>query len=299
MVILVVDDNPGERDLLAQIITGWGYKVLTASSGKEALEILSSLHEVILVADWKMPEMDGLELCQRVGENFPGLNFYRILITSAPEEADVTQALSWAAEAFLFKKLKKPVDGSELQLSILVGQRILKRFSKERTDGVTKIWKREEIERRLEAELDRARREETNLGLIFIDLDHLREINNNYGHAAGDLVLRQVVKRIIHSIRSYDHAGRVGGDEFVVVSPGCLEKDLENSAKRIKQAVEDEPVKLDSGEKITATISVGVAVSTPQSFLSAKELYDMADHCLYEAKNKGRNRVEVAFSSKR
>ena len=137
-------------------------------------------------------------------------------------------------------------------------------------------------------EVLRARRERTSLGVMMLDLDHFKSINDRYGHMAGDTVLREVARRIQLCTRPYDSVGRYGGEEFLVVAPGC---DLENTkllAERLRAAISNEPIN-DAVVSISVTVSVGV--STALEGKESNQVLRATDEALYAAKIQGRNRV--------
>jgi diguanylate cyclase (GGDEF)-like protein len=125
-----------------------------------------------------------------------------------------------------------------------------------------------------------------------LDLDHFKKINDTFGHLTGDVVLREVANRIVHSVRSYDLVGRYGGEEFLVVLPACNEAEVEQSASRIRLAIASAPI-LTAGFEIPVTASIGATVLAGAAATSEKEMLLAADKALYEAKNGGRNRVSV------
>lgn len=296
--ILVVDKNKSEQKLLSRHIKGWGHEVLSIGDAKQALRIIRDTHgPIILVLDWETQGTKGLDLSYLIRNELTDMNPFIVMISGVNREDDKRQAFASGADYFL----SKPVNLADLEFAIRVGDRNLKWFYGEFMDRLTGLWDRKQIEKRLTAELNRSEREKTNLGVALIDLDHLKAINDlsEDHHSAGDDALIAVAKRTESMIRDYDEAGRWGGDEFLVVFPGCTKKNLEAKANRIKNAVGKTPLKLRSGKKIKISVSIGVAVSTPKETKSVSALIKLADSYLYKAKNRGRSRVEFAFSHKR
>jgi diguanylate cyclase (GGDEF)-like protein len=161
-------------------------------------------------------------------------------------------------------------------------------------DPLTGLWYHEEILRILERDLVRAEREGTCVGLLMADLDHFKNVNDTFGHMAGDVVLRVVAKRMLSSIRPYDAVGRYGGEEFVVVLPGCEGVCPEAIAERFRKSIESHSIDAPEG-LIPITISLGTAISCKEKRRDVNSLVRAADAALYRAKKNGRNRFEVAM----
>ncbi|HZQ19785.1 MAG TPA: diguanylate cyclase [Terriglobales bacterium] len=161
-------------------------------------------------------------------------------------------------------------------------------------DSLTGVLNRRAIRDVLRRELARCRRENQTLGVMLADVDHFKRINDHYGHGAGDAVLLTVVQRISSTLRPYDLVGRYGGEEFLIVAPGCDLELTQKLAERIRSAVGDVSVDLGS-EKVTVTLSVGVTLGTSDS--DPEFLVAAADSGMYQAKRQGRNRVEASLES--
>jgi two-component system, cell cycle response regulator len=159
-------------------------------------------------------------------------------------------------------------------------------------DSLTGILNRRAIRDVLRRELARCRRENNTLGVIVADVDHFKKINDHYGHGAGDAALVAVVQRISATLRSYDVIGRYGGEEFLIVAPGCDLQLTQKLAERIRTAVSDEPIDLGN-ESATITISLGATLGTAES--DPEFLVAMADAAMYQAKRNGRNRAETSL----
>lgn len=182
------------------------------------------------------------------------------------------------------------------QLGIAIENARLYEKTKERSllDSLTGLWNHEEIMRILEQELDRAKREGASVGVIMIDLDHFKRVNDTYGHLTGDAVLRKIAEKLRSSLRSYENVGRYGGEEFLLVVPGCDLRIAGEIAERIRKKVVAEVIDTQAGE-IAVTISLGVAVSSPERQSTVPSLVHAADLALYRAKKNGRNRMELAL----
>jgi diguanylate cyclase (GGDEF)-like protein len=159
-------------------------------------------------------------------------------------------------------------------------------------DALTGVLNRRAIRDLLRKELARCRREKNTLGIILADVDHFKKINDRYGHGAGDAVLVAAVQRISSTLRSYDVVGRYGGEEFLIIAPGCDLELARKIAERICAAVGEQPVDLGD-ENATITLSLGVTLGTAES--DPEFLVTLADTAMYQAKRNGRNRVEVGL----
>ena len=167
------------------------------------------------------------------------------------------------------------------------------------TDFLTGWHNRRYLHARLKEELARAQRQGTGLTCLLIDVDRFKQINDEHGHLAGDVALREAAQRVDAHIRGSDAAARFGGDEFVVLAPGINAEQAAVLAERIRGAVCDPPLELPDGAKVTLTVSIGIAsitLSRDEADLKAasERLLAEADSALYRAKQRGRNRVEVA-----
>jgi len=160
-------------------------------------------------------------------------------------------------------------------------------------DPLTGLYNRRESSRLLEEELERARRYNRPMALLWIDFDHFKEINDTYGHAAGDSVLRSISKLLEQSVRSVDSVGRFGGEEFVIILPEMDVKEAHETAERIRHRVSGQRYALGEGPAVPMTISVGVAVY-PDHSTDAAGLCAAADRAMYAAKSRGRNCVVMA-----
>ncbi len=296
--VLVAEDDPMFRRILQGWLESWGDRVHIAHDGTQAWQILDQeCSPELLILDWMMPGIDGLELCRRIRAGQRATYRYILLITARDERSDVLEGLEAGADDYL----TKPFTKAELQARLTVGRRILRlqddliharedlRFQATH-DGLTGAWNRDAVIGLLRREMERASRSQSHTSLLLLDLDHFKKVNDTYGHPAGDAVLKEIVLRISQVIRSYDLLGRYGGEEFAVVLPNCNHEQAVQSAERIRAAVCESPVR--AGEVlIPITVSIGAAMAS--SGTSDADLLAQADGALYRAKHAGRNRVAV------
>jgi two-component system cell cycle response regulator len=292
--VLVVDDDPIHSRQLEVTMGRWGYRVLTARNGLEALRILEERRPVqLVVADWMMPEMDGLELCRRIRSDFNDPYVYVILVTARDRRDDIVAGLDAGADDYL----AKPIHHGELQARIRAGKRIIDLQNRllaaqellrvEAThDALTGLWNRRAILANLERELHRAGRESSAVAVALMDLDHFKRVNDTHGHLVGDEVLRETARRLGGAVRPYDFVGRYGGEEFLVVAPGLDRGGAPDLAERIRRVFADAPF-VTSGPELPVTLSLGVVAV--QGAAEVRDVLATADAALYEAKEAGRN----------
>ena len=195
---------------------------------------------------------------------------------------DELGALATAVNAMLAAMQKGKAELLQAQESL--------RFHAEH-DSLTGVLNRRAIRDVLRKELARCRREDQTLGVIVADVDHFKKINDHYGHGSGDAALVSVVQRISATLRPYDVIGRYGGEEFLIIAPGCDLQLTQKLAERIRMAVCDEPVDLGN-ESTTVTVSLGATLGTAES--DPEFLVEVADAAMYQAKRNGRNRAETS-----
>ena len=246
-----------------------------------------------------MPGLDGVDICRRERQLARERYTYLLLLTSKTTKTDIIEGLQAGADDYVCK----PVDLSELKLRLRAGCRIVNlqeklfdacRALKQQAthDQLTDLWNRRAVNEFLVQELSRAGRDGTFVGIVLADVDHFKLINDTYGHSAGDGVLRQVARRLKSELRDYDRIGRYGGEEFLVVLPGCTTDAAVKQAERLRSAVEESPFVV-SGHRLAVTISAGVAVDEGAKHGDVNSLLQSGDLALYRAKHSGRNRVEL------
>lgn len=304
MKILIADDDPIVRQLLETSIANWGYEVVAVEDGDGAWEVLDQPDAPRLaILDWVMPNRDGVAICQDIRTRRDHPYTYLVLLTSKNGKSEMIEGLNAGADDYL----TKPVDLNELRVRLQSGQRILTLqadlvaardalYQQAMHDALTGLLNRAAIAQALEQELMRAARQHTPLGVIVADLDHFKQVNDRYGHLAGDRVLMETAQRIRAVVRPYDRVGRYGGEEFLILCPGCTEQDAVQVAERIRKSIEHHPIEISSQETITVTICLGVTASGADEAQDPTLLVQYADRALYQAKDRGRNRAEVMMA---
>ncbi len=288
---MIAEDNPILSRNLARNISNWGYKVITARNGLEAWNLILKNNIRLAILDWMMPGIDGINLCRKIREELPKNKseyVYTILLTGKNQQKDIIEGLSSGADDYMIK----PANLLELKVRIMNGSRIIdledKRIQLATTDSLTNLWNRRKIFEFFEEELDRRGREHIAVGVIMIDIDNFKQINDNYGHSAGDKVLSEVAFRLKNSLRRYDKIGRYGGDEMLIVLPNCDHDNVISIAERLRHIVCSKKTKTSAGN-LKITISLGGVSTQYLKEISLEKLLDISDKALYQAKKKNRN----------
>ena len=301
MRVLIAEDDVTSRMLLKRVLESWGYEVIVTKDGAEAWEALRVPDGPRLaILDWMMPQMDGVDVCRRVRAEETLQPPYLILLTALGNKESVVTGLDAGADDFV----RKPYDPDELRARLAVGRRLVELNDEllgaqhaleilARTDTLTGVLNRGAIVGELEREAARAARKGDLLGLGMLDIDRFKLVNDTHGHAAGDAVLCEIVRRVLGVMRPYDAFGRFGGEEFLVIVPGCGEKELRDVLERIRRAVSRTPI-VAEGHEVAVTVSLGGVVRGRDS---ADRLIARADDALYTAKEQGRDRVVLAMAA--
>jgi len=315
--VLIVDDDPATVRLLSKHLTDGGHTVLTASNGREAMRVLLSEAPPIVITDWAMPEMSGLELCRAIRKH-EGLGFvYVIVLTAQPQDDHIVEAFEAGADDYL----SKPVNFKALLARMWAGQRIVQlqedlekrnrqvqRFNAQMEianselavaneklhilateDELTGLTNRREAMARLADIWALSVRQEVPCSCVLLDIDHFKKVNDTYGHDVGDLVLKEVAGALNRSARRGEMVARIGGEEFLVLCPGSDMEAAACAAERLRRVIEELRIERDD-LRIEVTISLGVAHRSA-SVKDSESLLKTADQALYEAKRSGRNRV--------
>lgn len=299
MRVLIADDSVVSRHLLEATLRKWGYEVVSASDGATAWDILQREEAPALaILDWMMPGMTGLEVCRLVRQMNRERYTYILLLTSRSQKEDLIEGMEAGADDYV----TKPFDQHELKVRLRAGTRIIELQSEllaarealreqATRDALTRLWNRSSILDILQREMARSTREKRPLGVLLVDLDHFKNVNDTHGHFAGDAVLSEAGRRMQSDLREYDALGRYGGEEFLILLPGCDERSTRSSGERIRAHLANHPMVLsDATLKVTA--SFGATCTMPGMSCTAEELIRRADEALYRAKDLGRNRVE-------
>lgn len=288
MTVLIVDDTKENIKVLQRILAEEGYKIGVALSGIQALKNVSKLKPDLILLDVMMPEMDGFETCRRLKSNPETKDISVIFLTAKTEMDDVSMgfevgAVDYITKPFLDKDICVRVK-THLKLSAALKQLLLQSTK----DPLTDLFNRRSFNEKLEGEYKRSLRGGEPFSLIFLDIDFFKNINDTYGHSAGDKVIQEVGKFLNKIGRGGDEVCRWGGEEFLIFLPGTSLKGAAEKAEKIREGISSMVIEFQ-GSKINLTMSLGVG--TFQTYLKLSQIIDMADKNLYRAKNRGRNCV--------
>ncbi len=308
MKILVAQADEASREMLKATLTKWEHEVIVAPDGARAWQELHGQSvPKLAILDGTMPGMDGLQICRELRRRTDQAYIYVLLTLAAEQQPRIVEAVTAGADDCVVK----PITEDQLVVRLRIGKRLLELQEELRRaheaigyqtthDPLTGLWNRAAVLDALVRELARVQREGTPVGIILAELDNLRSINDTFGHLAGDAVLRSAARRIRALVRPYDTVGRYGGEEFLVIVPGCDARNAQSQGDRIRAALAGETVDLSEwgkfasakDGKIMVTLSMGVAAGTQVK--AAEPLLRAAEAALARAKQAGQNRTEVA-----
>ncbi len=308
--ILVVDDDRVLRTLLRSLLSAAGHEVFEADNGVRGLEKAMEVHPQIMVIDWLMPEMDGLQLTRALRQSRVGRSIYILILTALEDDDHLVEAFEAGVDDFLGKPLRPRVLAARLR----AGQRVvqlqeevekdreeIRRFASELavtnrrlhaaalTDPLTRLPNRRYAMQRLQQEWASSSRHERPLCCMVIDVDRFKEINDHHGHDIGDQVLRRLANAAREAVRTEDMVCRTGGDEFLVICPDTTLTPCLQVAERVRTAVAQIRVGGDHA-LVGLTASIGVAQRN-DGMTDMEGLIKAADEGAYAAKQQGRNRV--------
>jgi two-component system cell cycle response regulator len=304
MKILIADDDPLSRRLLVKTLEREGYEAIAVDNGRLALQQLSLADGPRLaLLDWMMPGLDGPGVCAAIRKQHDRPYVHIVLVTSRGLKKDIVAGLDAGADDYL----TKPWDPAELVARLRVGERILQledrlvearetmRF-KATHDHLTSLLNRGTIVDLLDRELIRTRRENGCTIVMLGDLDHFKSVNDRNGHVVGDEVLKEVARRLLASVRSYDFVGRYGGEEFLIVLNNCDASQAILRAEEVRNGIGNHPIQTSCGP-LSITMSLGILASSEWDLRLVEETLAQVDLALYRAKADGRNCVRLAVPS--
>jgi diguanylate cyclase (GGDEF)-like protein len=296
--ILVVDDSPIYRKLVEQSPSREDYQILFARNGREALDVFGEQWPAVVITDWSMPDISGLELCRRIRQDFPQHYTYLILITSNSNKEQVVEGLAAGADDYL----TKPFHSGELAARVAVGRRIIELHGQIETknkqleelaltDSLTGLPNRRAIDLWVDSHFSAAARYGFQIWVVLADLDHFKKVNDTYGHEAGDTVLKKFSELLKSNTRRSNVCGRLGGEEFLLILTHVDRERALVAIDRIRKHIEEQEFRFGSA-RATVTASFGVKGFCGSQSPEFNALLAHADAALYLAKSKGRNRVE-------
>jgi diguanylate cyclase (GGDEF)-like protein len=298
--VLVADDSRIYRKLVEQTLSGKQYTVLFAKNGQEAIDLFTEHQPSLVITDWMMPDLTGIELCERIRNHSRNSYTYIIILTGITEKDELVKGLAAGADDYL----TKPFHSNELLARVGVGRRIVELHRQLEaknvllqelalTDPLTALPNRRAIEDWATRQLSGAIRYGFSFLVVLADLDHFKRVNDTYGHDAGDTVLKRFAEILKANSRRSDICGRIGGEEFLFVLTHTTQDNARMVIERIR--AELEATKFDfEGSSLTVTASFGLAGFEGSQPTDFNRLITQADVALYAAKRAGRNRIEIA-----
>ncbi len=312
--VLVVEDDPIIRSMLQTWLQDTSHHtVMTAVNGREALEKALEFKPHVVLTDWRMPVMDGLELCQSLRGSEWGQSIYVLMLTSADNEEDLVRAFDAGVDDYIAKpvnmralsarlkgawryvRLREAWEVDHERLTRMASELALSNRQLQQaalTDPLTSLANRRAGLAALSQAYSACTRHGLALSVISIDIDHFKAINDTHGHAAGDVVLRQIANTIKAGSRKDDTVCRWGGEEFLVISPNVNLEDTVHAAERLRRQIAALDMQV-RGKPVPVTASFGLAAWNAK-LASQDQLLSLADEALYKSKSGGRNRVSVS-----
>ncbi len=318
LTFLAADDDPMTLICLKKMLANENRVLFTAENGDQALKLALEHHPHVLITDWRMPGLNGIELCKILRKTKITQHIYIIMLTCNETEDELVQAFDAGADDYVVK----PITPKVLQARISSGERLImyqqtihqdretiqryatrlaaanrKLQNMAMTDFLTGLTNRRHALLRLKSLVAEVKRYGEPLSCLMIDIDHFKKVNDTYGHDCGDIVLKQLSKVLEEKARSYDIVSRWGGEEFLIICARSGTADALQLAERLRQTVERCRIFLSDAVEINVTISIGVATWSAE-LQDEDELIKEADTRLYLAKENGRNRTETSTGTK-
>jgi two-component system cell cycle response regulator len=303
MRAVIADDDPVTTAILSNALRRWHIDATSAPDGTQAWELLeTSPAPELAIIDWMMPGLDGIEICRRIRQEPRLAGMYVLLLTGRGSRDDLVAGLDAGADDYMIK----PIDAEELRARVQVGVRVaslqarladrvsdLQTASEHlarlvSTDVLTNVYTRRAWFERAAIEFSRCQRYGRAFGLMVIDLDLFKRINDSFGHEVGDRVLRGFADLLMGESRQSDIVGRLGGEEFALLVPETPQAAAQHLAGRIRDGCRDLVVDSASGP-VRCTCSIGISEFAPTDD-SVESALRRADAALYEAKRQGRDR---------
>jgi len=297
---LVVEDSAAMRALICEIIENIGFRTIPAESGEEALELFQTNPIDLVVLDVGLPGIDGFQTCREMRKLRKDDWFPVVYLSASDSDQYIVKGLEAGGDAYV----NKPVNANVLESIVKAMGRISDMKNKlaeanaqleqlASIDGLTQIANRRSFDDALQRYWRQSKRNQTDLALLLIDVDHFKPFNDNYGHLKGDDCLQQVAQRLkAKLLRPFDLCARYGGEEFAVLLPEVNHEGTLFVAKRLLTAIQDLAIPHEySTTSEHLTVSIGIAFA--QSIESQEQLIRNADSALYQAKESGRNQLKI------
>lgn len=323
--ILIIDDDPSVLLVIKNSLQLMGHEVTVASNGKDGLTKARQLRPHLIICDWMMPALNGLEVCRQIKSDAELSVTFFILLTIRGDVKDRVEGLDTGADEYL----SKPIDMSELRARVRAGRRsqglmqelrvankallqanqqltarneLLESLSL--TDQLTGLLNRRAMDRALPHMLRQVGNRDANtryryLCLFVIDVDYFKRVNDTHGHSVGDSVLQAIAGRLQSNARPNSQLYRYGGEEFVCITQGLSPEAAWEYGEFLRSCIAKDPIKVSDNLLLSVSISIGGAIASGTNLVDSQTLLRQADRCLYQAKGEGRNclRMFCAWSN--
>lgn len=294
--ILLVEDKDYEREKISKSLSTDMNIVIGVENGMKAMELVATQDFDILMVSLNLKDEDGLRLCSHLRSNEKTRSLPIVMIAGEEDIERVAHGLEIGAHDYIMR----PLDKNELLARVRTQIR-RKRFqdrlrstyeislSMALTDSLTNLYNRRYLDVHLEKLIEKNGESKKALGIIMLDIDHFKEVNDTHGHNVGDEILKVFSDRLKDNLRSFDLIVRLGGEEFVAILPDVSPERAYLVAERLRKSIADEPIICGvEGGSLQITTSVGGAIINNGGH-TIPEVLDRADKCLYQAKDLGRN----------
>ena len=320
-LLLLVDDDRGVIDLLRRGLAPFGYRFVEAEDGTQALTAIRKHQPDLILMDVEMPGLGGVEVCRIVKANQgAGFAFTPVILMTAGRSSGKVEGLELGADDYLVKpfdmlevsaRVKSMLRLKALQDTLVEKNKELDRINREleekrsalellsRTDGLTQLINRRHFEELLQSEWQRSLRYRAPLSCMLLDIDHFKKVNDTWGHPFGDTVLKEVAGVARRALRDVDILARYGGEELIALLPETSPEEAWRAAERVRMGVEAMRLTcrtVSPPEQVRCTASIGVSTAPGPGIETPEQLVQLADECLYEAKQGGRNQVRQALT---
>ena len=296
--VLVADDSPVYRKLVEHALSPEQYSVVFAKNGRQAIDLFREHQPPLVITDWVMPDITGIEFCEFIRRDFPASYTYIVILTSMTDTDKIVRGLAAGADDYLIK----PFHAKELLARLGVGRRVVdlhrqiedkNRLLEELalTDGLTGLPNRRALEAWAARQLEGAARHGFPFWIALADLDHFKSVNDTYGHDAGDTILKKFAQILKANTRSSNICARIGGEEFLLVLTHVEKEGVEVAIGRIREQLAAQAFRFGN-HTLGVTASFGVSCFRGTRTIDFNLLAKKADLALYSAKHNGRNRIE-------
>lgn len=287
--IFICDDEDINITILRGLLENI-YDINSTNDSRKSFDMIKEYKPELILLDVKMPYVDGFEICKNLKNDTDTKNIPIIFITAVMDEEDIEKAFTYGGLDYVIKpfRSKELLARIKTQLKVSGIQKDLEKLAS--TDYMTKLYNRRHFFIISSHLIDLAKREDKDIGIVMVDIDKFKNINDTYGHEVGDNVIISMANKLIGSQRKSDITCRYGGEEFVVLLANTTLNGAKVFANKIRKDIENMCLNINN-HKIKFTISLGVSIVYAKNEVTAYEAINRADIALYEAKETGRNKV--------